>query len=141
MLLWPHFAVRGKTDQGNTKKASFFLHNVPAIDAELGNRYCTCRVRHRQVIGSMHGVPLSRYCQVYCPKLCQDMVRQIAVQCRLGWGGSAVSGGSAPAVARGSGRRQPSRSRSRSDPEVVPWTSSFVSSRGSGPGEANFLVE
>ena len=84
---------------------------------------------------------LSRYCQVYCPKLCQAMVRQIAVQLRVGWGGSAASGGRAPAVARGSGRRQPSRSRSRSDPEVVPWTSSLVSARGSELGDANFLVE
>ena len=56
---------------------------------------------------------------------------------RIGGFGRQRPGG----AARVNGRRQPSRSHSRSDPEVVPWTSSLVSARGSELGEANFLVE
>ncbi len=60
------------------------------------------------------------------------MVREIAVQLLVGSRGVVSSGGDAPAVASGSGWKQSSRSRSRSDPEVVPWTSSLVERSGSG---------
>ena len=102
-------------------KITRLLHNIPAIHAEFGDRYCMCSVRHQQIIGSIQRLSLSRYCQVYSPKLCKAMVRQIAVQ--LLAGGADSSGGSAPAAESGSGRR-----RKRSDPEVAPVDQ--VDSRG-----------
>ena len=43
--------------EGNQSTNNDILHNVPAIDAEFGNRYCTCRVRHRQIMGFIHVIP------------------------------------------------------------------------------------
>ena len=39
------------------RQIKFLLHNLAAIDAEFGNRYCACCVRHRQIIGPIHGIP------------------------------------------------------------------------------------
>ena len=36
--------------EGKQYKQTMFLHNIPATRAELGDRYCTCSVRHRPII-------------------------------------------------------------------------------------------
>ena len=141
MLSWPHFAVRWKTAQ--TKKTNDFLCCTtywPFMQS-LATAIAPVVAAIAKQSDLFMEYLLSRYCQAYCPKLCQAMVRQIAVQLRVGWGGSAASGGRAPVVARGGGARRSSRSRSRSDPEVVHWTSSLASTRSSEHKEASFLVE
>ena len=57
-----------ETEQAQQNTA--FLHNVAATHAEFGDRYCTCRVDHQTILGSMCGVSLSRYSQVYNQRQC-----------------------------------------------------------------------
>ncbi len=108
MRLWPHIAVRGETDPKNKT----LLHNIPAIHAEFDDTYCKCRVRHRQIIGSLQWLSLSRYCQVYSPALCKAMVRQVALELRAGslW---------AAFLALCDPEAEPKAAESRSGPEVV----------------------
>lgn len=47
------------------RKRTTFLHNMVEVDRVFGGRRCSCRVPHRKISSSLHGVKLSTYCQVY----------------------------------------------------------------------------
>ena len=87
------FGLTSPYSGATIRKRTKFLHNVPALDAEFGDCFCSCRNPHQQIIGAINGTQLSSYCQVYPRELCKAMWRQIALEIRAGNGGSAPGAG------------------------------------------------
>jgi hypothetical protein len=88
------FGLTSPYSGATIRKRTKFLHNVPALDAEFGDCFCSCRTPHQQIIGAIHGTQLSSYCQVYPRELCKAMLQQIALEIRGGTGGCAPGAGS-----------------------------------------------
>ena len=59
------------------KKRTKLLTNVPEVLERFAGRQCTCAVAHLRIEGSCLGVPLSKYCQVYTPKLCDELLERV----------------------------------------------------------------
>ena len=56
------------------KKRTKLLTNIPSIMSCFSGHQCSCSQQHLRIEGSCFGVALSRYCQVYTPFLCDDIL-------------------------------------------------------------------
>ena len=77
------FGLKAPFTELPIQKKTRFVHNMPAVDQLFGNAMCQCVVPHQHVEGSICGVKLSTYCQVYNEVLCQAMLHGIRAEIPL----------------------------------------------------------
>lgn len=60
------------------KKRTKLLTNVPGVIVRFSAHQCSCTTDHLHIEGSCLGIQLSRYCQVYTPRLCEELLWSIS---------------------------------------------------------------
>ncbi len=72
------FGLVAPGSQEPIRKRTRLLHNIPSVHTHFGNKFCQCTVPHRQIKGSEAGISLSKYCESYPPKMCQNLLAAIS---------------------------------------------------------------